>query len=335
MSVTIKQIAQRAGLSVPTVSRILNHDSTLFRAETREKVLKAARDLGYRPNSYRMALRTKKFNAIGLLCPEMAACPVGRAGLDALVTEMHRSNQHLVIGRSPSTAAGLGTDDAVTPKMLREWSVDGMLVPCPIEPLNELLELIRRNKIPTIFLHCKRSTDAVYADLAGGVRKAVEHLLSLGHKRIAFSNLSARQVTEEYAGYRAAMQAAGLAVQSVTQQHVPAAEHFNFAVKFLRAADHRPTAAICAHADDAMTLHTAAISVGLTVPRDLSLVALSDATVVGTGVPIATVAKPDADVCRRGLEALSQKMADPSSEVAPRIVPTVFHEGATMAAPGA
>src|SRR6185369_16509410 len=67
MPVTIKEIAERSGLSIPTVSQVLNNKGHRYRSETCNRVLKAVRELGYRPNSSARAMRMGRFNCVALL----------------------------------------------------------------------------------------------------------------------------------------------------------------------------------------------------------------------------------------------------------------------------
>ncbi len=336
VSVTIKQIALRAGLSVPTVSRVLNHDAGLFRPETREKVQRAARELGYRPNSYRMVLRTKRFNAIGLLCGDAPGCRLGDEGFRALVVELHGRNQHLVVGLSPDASASLADDETATPKMLREWSVDGILIPCSTDPPAALLDLIQRNHIPAIWLRCRRAADCVYLDEAAGVRTAIERLIRMGHRKIIFANLAGAHCPELYAGYRAAMEGAGLVPQPLAPAPVAPANQLSFLTHWLRSQRDRgdlPTAAFSVDANGATAFHSAALTLGLSVPGDLSLLASHDGPVEATGIAITAVRSPEAELCRQGLGALAEKIADSSVDVAPRAVPMLFEEGASLAPP--
>ena len=337
MSVTIKQIAAVAGLSVPTVSRILNNDTELFRPETREKVLKAARDLGYRPNSYRMALRTKRFNAIGLLLGTKQIDGIASGGvMRTLLAELHGRNQHLLVGEVPECQVE-GTEAA--PKMLREWSVDGMLMHCDENPSHVVDQLIRDNKIPTVWFNSRRETDSVYPDDRDGARDATERLIRLGHKNVAFVDLGgspdAARV-ERRAGYEAAIQQGGAVTQLVTPGHaVPQADRLDYLSNWLRT--HRETsstAALCAGRGEASALFTAAVSNGLSVPRDLSIIAIHDEPLDDPGQRITTMVLPESEMALQALAALAEKITDPGRTAPSRALPLSYHEGATLAPPG-
>lgn len=337
MAITIKQIAERAGLSVPTVSRILNNDAELFRPETRDKVLAAARELGYRPNSYRMALRTKRFNSIGLLfSADPCLSALSHDTQCALLQELHRRDQHLVAGQagkpiSNGNGHGDGLGESSLPKMLREWSVDGLLIDGAAAASAAIEELIQRTSIPAIWLNVKRAADCVYPDEFAGAREGTERLLKLGHKRIMFMDLGHHGAPDRLAGYEAAMKTAGLAPRVAAPDPVDERNRAAFVSEWIGA--HRtpdfPTAIFCSGVDTAMPLYVAASRAGLDVPRDLSILAIHDRCADQLGMRISVMCLPTTDVALRGLTALDEKIADPNTATPPRSLPLRFEEGAT------
>jgi LacI family transcriptional regulator len=334
VAITIKQIAERAGLSVPTVSRILNNDAELFRPETRDKVLTAARELGYRPNSYRMALRTKRFNSIGLLfSADPCLSALSHETQCVLLQELHRRDQHLVAGQAGTAVSnGDGHGEASLPKMLREWSVDGLLIDGAAAASAAVEELIQRTSIPAIWLNVKRATDCVYPDEFAGAREGTERLLKLGHKRIMFMDLAHHRASDRQAGYEAAMKAAGLSPRVVAPDPVDRCDRAVFLSDWIGA--HRapdfPTAIFCSDVDTAMPLYVAACRAGLDVPGDLSILAIHDRHADCLGVRISIMCLPAADVALQGLKALDEKIADPNTALPPRSLPLRYEEGATM-----
>jgi LacI family transcriptional regulator len=337
VAVTIKQIAERAGLSIPTVSRILNSDSQLFRPETRERVHKAARDLGYRPNSYRMALRTKRFNAIGLLCnAQRVRDHVFPDSIRALLGELHRRNQHLVAGDVPDEAL---KDDASLPKLLREWSVDGMFVAYVAAAPRKMIELIDRNRIPTIWFNARREADCVYPDDFVGAREGTARLLRLGHQRIAFMDLTDDghySHADRRAGYEVAMTDAERAPILLVPPLVAPSARGTLIGQWLRDLSRSraaPTAVLCYEADVAVPLYVAALQAGLRVPQDLSILTFHDEAVDIAGPRISVMSLPATEMAIAGLEALDQKIADPARPLPPRPLALKYQEGMTVAGP--
>jgi LacI family transcriptional regulator len=341
VSVTIKEIAKRSGLSVPTVSRILNNDSDLFRPETKEKVLQAARELGYRPNSYRMALRTKRFNAIGLLLGQRQIEGSLAGGvIRSLLAELHGRNQHLLVGEVwPRGPEGAEVTEPAAPKMLREWSVDGTLIHCDEASPPAVEKLIRENRIPAIWFNCHRDADCVYPDEREGARNATERLIRVGHARILFAGLDgAADAAQEQrlGGYEAAVRDGGLtAYRVIPNDRVRPAERLDLLIEALRApSGERPTAALCSGRMTATAMFAAALAGGLSVPRDLSIIAIHDDPVDDAGRRITTMCLPGSEMAMQGLAALNEKIADPTREMPSRAIPLAYCEGATLSPPG-
>jgi LacI family transcriptional regulator len=336
VSVTIKQIAHLAGLSVPTVSRILNNDSELFRPETREKVLQAARELGYRPNSYRMALRTKRFNAIGLLLGSAQVDGVVSGSLmRALLGDLHSRNQHLLVGQISDDAS---QPESAAPKMLREWSVDGMLMLCDGAPPLAVEKLIGDNKIPAIWLGARRPSDCIYSDDEGGAREATQRLLKIGHKKIAFVSLGgdADARAAHQAGYESAMKDEAMPRQLIApKQPVPQAVRFDYLSDWLRTHQKEsPTAVLCAGRSEAVAFFAAALAAGKSVPQDVSIIAIHGEPVEDAGQRITTMVLPGSEMALQGLAALAEKISHPERDSPSRALPMVYAEGATLAPPG-
>ncbi|PTY03565.1 hypothetical protein DB346_06765 [Verrucomicrobia bacterium LW23] len=219
-TITVGDIATRVGLSRQTVSYILNEKGHLFRPETRRLVIEAAEDLGYRPNAVAKALRSGKFNGIGL---------VSSAGLDSgTVTSekifgIHEVLQvhdfHLVSARYSDEFL---VSRVFIPKMLRELMVDGLIVNYTHRVPPELVQQVENSPLPTIWLNVKQPYDCVRPDDFQGGALATSHLLKLGHQDIAFVDVFRTEeeilsrdtsfhysVRDRWKGYEAAMRGAG------------------------------------------------------------------------------------------------------------------------------
>lgn len=344
VSVTIKQIAQRAQLSVPTVSRILNNDSELFRPETREKVWSAAHELGYRPNSYRMALRTKRFGAIGLLVGQrQIEGSISAAVLRSLLVEMHARSQHLLVGEVPPHTPGNGElAVAGAPKMIREWAVDGLLMDCEKNAPGGVDKLIRDYKIAAIWLNSRDDDDCVYPDDRQGAREATERLIRSGHRAIAFVSLDGRTqldpaLAERLEGFESAVYGgAATAHRLIPNDRVPPADQLDLLLEFLRTHSdgNRPTAALCCGRRAATAMFAAALASGLSVPKDFSIIAIHDEPVDDPGRRITTMCLPSSEMALQGLAALIDKISEPTRPMPSRAIPLTYCDGATLSPPG-
>ncbi len=339
MAVTIKQIAERAGLSVPTVSRILNNDAELFRVETREKVLSAARELGYRPNSYRMALRTKKFNSIGLLFPaHRSDSRLSHHTLCSLREELQKRNQHLVAGQATLHNGDLGKEqngdgDAMLPKMLREWSVDGLLIDSLYATPPHVQEMISHTKIPAIWLNVKQDADCVYADEFNGAKQATEILIKKGHQRIFYLDHGALDPSgQRQEGYLAAMKTAGLSTHVFGAENTPKSERAAYFLEWIgknRGANF-PTAIFCENVELAGPFYLAATWAKISIPKDLSILTIHDHDCDTLGISMSAMRLPAKELAIQGLAALDEKIKLPTADVPPKALPLVYEEGTTV-----
>src|SRR5688572_22758476 len=192
MSVTIKEIARRTGLSVPTVGNVLGRSGDRYSAETRRRVLEAAAELGYRPNSSARAMRQGRFGCAALILSRSrqqthSFIPTGL--LDGLDNELGRHDMHLTITRLSDEE--LSHDDFV-PKVLRQHMADGMIVNYTHGIPPAMLDLIHAHHTPAVWLNAKLNEDCAYPDDLGAAKAVTEELLKLGHRRIALVHLVAR-----------------------------------------------------------------------------------------------------------------------------------------------
>jgi DNA-binding LacI/PurR family transcriptional regulator len=187
MAVRIEDIARDLNISAMTVSRVLNRrEGTYIAPQTIERVLQAAAKMGYRPNRYARALATGRTHTIGVWISHLhssvytqiaKSCreEIERSGLQAAISEMH---WHF---------PGPGSH----PRL--DWQVDGVLAVDPPEPdtLATLLNDAVLHSLPRVNLGSGRAVewegDYVRVDLCEGTRAAVDHLASLGCKRIAYA----------------------------------------------------------------------------------------------------------------------------------------------------
>jgi len=178
----LKDIAERAGVDASTVSRVLRGDMRKpAKPETRDRILAVARDLEYRPNSIARSLRTRRREAIGLVIPD-AANPGFARIFKGVQTATAEAGWHVIVVEGGSSApSGPGWD-----RLIHEGRVDGVLV-LVASIRDTLVRNIARSGFPIVLVN-RRSTGvpgSVVVDDAWGAEVAVEHLASLGHRKIA------------------------------------------------------------------------------------------------------------------------------------------------------
>lgn len=179
---TMNDVAKEAGVSASTVSRVLNKTPQVtISAETRAKVLKAAKRLNYRPNRIAQSLRLKKYNSIGfLLCERSLDQMYYYNLLKAVEQEASRSGLSLIFA----------INDEKVPPMLNDTNIDGLLVAGRVT--RDRISIIEKLGVPYIVLGIvaddQHKGNIVASDPEADIYIAVEYLLKLGHTKIAYIN---------------------------------------------------------------------------------------------------------------------------------------------------
>ena len=178
---TLKDIAEKTGLSVSTVSRALS-ENPVIPERTREVVRQAARELDYRPNALAKALRTQRSNIIGVLVPDIRN-PFF-ANLAAGIQRAANDKGYFILLNH------LGDDEsqlAASIEMLSSQQVDGLIV-VPYAQSNQALNSIIEAGVPVITVdrETEFAVPSVTADPLPGIREALTHLAGLPHARVGF-----------------------------------------------------------------------------------------------------------------------------------------------------
>ena len=334
--VTIAQIAKEAGAAKSTVSCVLNGKLKESGASALriQQIQEVAQRLNYRPSAAARAMRTGRFNAIGLM---MSAVP-GRISPFielwlGILGELHAKNLSLNVSRLPDEEL---TSEGFVPRMLGEWAVDGLLIDYVREAPERMVQLIRQHHIPSVWLNTRFEHDCVYPDDIAATRLATEHLLRLGHTRIAYrtdSPTSHYSHADRQQGYEEAMLTAGLSPWAHrSERYLDAGQRLS-AARALLAKPDRPTAIITYNPEDCLPYLTAALERGMQVPRDLSLVTISTDMQMHTGFDVATLLIPANALGRAAVNMLLAKVQDPTKALPSVAIPFVFHAGHTLAPP--
>jgi len=311
--VNINDVAQAAGVHRSTVSRALTGSGPVS-PENRAKVQAAAKALNYHPDTLAGALKSKRKTTWGLL----SFWAFGSNALDYYYNRclgglLDSANQHgyrlllqNVVGRFD------GNEDAS--RFLHDAQLAGVVVLAPRTEEAALAEL-KRLSIPAVLLaYTPRDPSLNFVDLdnARGARLMTEHLLSKGHRRIAFINgapaLSAN-ARDRRDGYLAALQAAGLEPDPALMAEDPAFNPVAAAAAALRFLDlppaKRPTALFCATDMMARYCVDAVLKRGLRVPQDLAVAGFDDNPDAALGEPgLSTVRFPFFEAGQRAGELL-------------------------------
>lgn len=336
--VTVKDVAERAGVAHPAVSVVLNgaRSNLGVSQATRQRILQAADELGYRRHAGAAGMQSGRFHNIGLLLGESwrdNALPT--FGWPPLFEALEARGFHL-------TAACLHDaqldEGAALPRVLRESMTDGFLVSYAGAKLARLDEVIAKYRLPAVWVNWKRDFDCAYPDDATATFEATQRLLDLGHVRIAYVHNPASQhysTPERLRGYQNAMTMAERAPQ-VLRWDVDgrSRESVLFEAQEWLRGPNRPTAFLLYEAWYAAPLYAAALRSGLQIPHDLSLLATTyEKAELRYDLPLARMVIPFDAVGESAVEMLMEKIARPEVQLPPRALPFSFDSGATLAAP--
>ena len=310
-SVTIEDVAQAAGVSAMTVSRVINKKKNV-REETRLFVLETIEQLNYTPNSAARSLAAGEATHIGLLYSNPSAAYLSQFLVGAL-NGARRAGCHLVIEDCETED---GSERANAAHRFSTAEVDGVILPPPLSESVPVLTELARSATPVVTIAMGRQFPNalnVRIDDFAAAREMTEYLIHLGHRRIGLIKGHPDQIAsaERERGYLAAMTEAGISHEVMTTQG-----YFTYR-SGLGAAEElldrqRPPTAIFASNDD---MAAAAVSVahrrGMDVPGDLSIVGFDDTAPATTIWPeLTTVRQPVAAMAEAALDLLLRDLRD-------------------------
>lgn len=306
---TIHDVAARAGVSKSLVSLALQ-GSPRVSDHSRQAILAAAADLGYRPNAAARSLADRRSRTIGVLVLDLHN-PVFAEILDGVQSEVrgHGYSTMLVSGGADPSLEQAGLEK------LLEFQVEGLVVIAHRLPSKVLRSIARECPLVVITRRdvAGPGIDTVSNDDVAGARMAVDHLVSLGHRRIAhLYGGDSPASNDRRAGYLAAMRDAGLSKQAVVVDGgLSDAEGFTAAQMALDLLP-RPTALLAANDMSALGGIAAVEERGLAVPRDVSVVGY-DGMALGAlrTLNLTTVAQPLSEMGAVGARALFARIERP------------------------
>jgi len=308
--IKLVDVANAADVSISVVSRILNADPSLrVAAKTRERVLAAAKELRYQPNHAARALRLSKNSAIALLTPDYA---------NAIFSEIARGVEEEADIRNLSVlinrANAVESADGWLRRIVEEGRADGIILQAPDGVTKEGLEKLISGTLPIILINSRDDSKLshIIFDDAGAVELALEHLFSLGHKKIGFlgGEVSSPTGARRFAGFVSGMKRKKLAVnlEWVTRIGYTGVDGRKAVSQIFNKSDH-PTALIVANANAALGALAQIHTLGLRVPEDISLVSIHDIWFAdATWPPITAVKMPNYELGKLAIGMLLKQM---------------------------
>jgi DNA-binding LacI/PurR family transcriptional regulator len=322
-------VAALAGVSHQTVSRVLN-DHPSVRPSTRERVLAAIAELGYRPNVAARALATARSGTLGILT--MGSAHYGPASTVLAVEAAARARGYFV------SISSLGSYDAGSARSavehLLDQRVEGLVVVAPIAEVAEVVDDLVTAEPVVVVAAIEdvegSTTRHVYVDQRLGARLATEHLLDLGHTRVAHVSGPSGWVDAQVrrAGWREVLHDRGLQPHEYEAGDWTAARGYEVGLRVAAevAEGRGPTAVFAGNDMLAQGMLRALWEQGVVVPRDVSVVGFDDLEGSGYLVPaLTTVRQPFHALGQAALQALLAGPDDlgprgPAAAIAPELV---------------
>ena len=333
---TLKDIAKKCGVSTATVSYVVNNSGQKVLPATRDRVLKVVAEMGYQPNAYARALKGFRTKVIGVVFPHVTV-PLTNVyfgpaleGIISRATERRMATMLLTGFTWEETEQGAE----------REFSgiCDGFLLIAPRRD-SQFASDLAKSGVPLVCVGtevAETRVSSIDADNRAGGKLATDHLLALGHRRIAMiltqenANPSSVGKPEQHMwsalerqhGYWDALRSSGLAADpdlTATISHDPVSSRE--AVRNLLK-QHKPTAVFCCNDGAAFRTIEVCRELGLRVPEDLSVIGFDDIAKSDTfDPPLTTIRQPISDIGANAVEMLCALIDNRARQVEHRLMP--------------
>lgn len=308
MATSVKDIARIVGVAPSTVSYALNNGPRPVEKGLKERILAVAAELDYRPNHMARAMVTGRSRTIGVVPgttgPRMLAYPFIQAVMVGL-SEAAGDVQHDLLLYSHSESIS----DSELFRTLLDRKADGFVIIAP-NGLDAVIRALVHRKVPVVTVagSVEAGAPTFSSDNERGIELAVEHLRSLGHRKIGFvgGSPSMMDARERAQAFRKAMRARHL--ETIDDWLVPGDFTRLTALESARkllSGENRPTALVCANDESALGVCEAARACGIRVPNDLSVVGFDDAPMAAlVHPPLTTVRQPVEEIAAEAVRCL-------------------------------
>jgi LacI family transcriptional regulator len=309
VTVTIYDVASEAGVSMATVSRVVNNNPNV-KPQTRKKVFEAIERLGYRPNAVARGLASKKTTTVGVVIPDISNsifAEVAR-GIEDIANMYH---YNIILCNADKKK----DKEIRVINTLLEKQVDGLLF-MGGEVTDDHLQAFRSSSVPIVLCATtdeKDSIPSVDIDHEAAAFDAVNELIEKGHRRIAMISGTLQDPANgfaRYQGYKKALENAGIALD---EQYIRIGNYryesgMEVAKHFLGLPE-RPTAIFAANDEMAIgAIHTMQ-DFGISVPDDISIISVDNSRMASMVRPqLTTVAQPMYDIGAVSMRLLTKLM---------------------------
>lgn len=326
--ITIKDVAERAGVSITTVSFVLNNSNPRISEKTREKVLQVVEELDYHSNKLAASMVTKRSNILGMVIPDTSN--MFFTELARVITNEAQKNGYAVLYGGADNSMKRDMDFL---RAFVDYRVDGIIMAHSASSNegeeNDMLKYLRKLNLPYIMVDrtMRDSTDeAVNMDHCYGGYLATRHLISMGHKRIGCLTGPSGIYTsmQRLDGYKRALEEAGIPYkEDLVFEGDFTMKHCKEAVDYLL---RKQVSAVFAFNDMmALGLYKELAVRGLSVPGDLSIVGYDNILLSDmVNPPLTTISQPIDKIAglvvRRISEMIEGKTAEKTEVLIPELV---------------
>ena len=304
MKATITDVAKQAGVSMKTVSRVLNNEPNVA-VKTREKVMAVAKELRYSPNLAARGLASSKSYLIAMMFG--SSSPNYLANLQAGAIEACRENgYHLVVEAFDMTSSHISDDFE---RRLERLPVDGIILTAPFSDSPEIFKILKRLNIdfvPVAPSYEIEGVSCVKMDNVQAAREMTEYLIGLGHKDIGFIKGPPRHSSsgQRYKGFEQALLAHDINVNPswLAQGDFSFKSGVDAATKILKG-KRKPSAIFASNDDMAAGVVSVASRQGLSVPDQLSVTGFDD-------TPLARILWPQLTTIKQPIYEMGYRAAE-------------------------
>jgi DNA-binding LacI/PurR family transcriptional regulator len=319
---TMQHVAERAGVSTALVSLVMRNAPNVSDLR-RERVLRAAAELGYRPNVLARNLASRQTRTVGVVLNDLHN-PFFAEMVDELESVADEAGYRILLGNGRRTRSG----EAATVETLLQFRVDGLVLVGTIMKTSEIEEVARSAAVTIVGRTARTdSLDSVNNDESVGARLAVDHLVALGHRAIAhIGGGSGAGARARQRGYERAMRAHGLDDEIVMSGGDFTEQSGYAAAEVLLARPEPPTAIFAANDLSAVGALDCVEDAGHVVPDDISIVGYDNTALAAMHhVSLTTIDQPRTHLGQMAMTLLLERMSGERTEpvhhvVAPELV---------------
>lgn len=300
----IKAVAAKAGVSTATISRTINQ-SPLVAPETAERVWKAIRKLGFYPNTQARALVSGKSRIVGLIISDIAN-PFFPELVKSFEYAAIQHNYEVIVANTDYQSERM----ALCVRRMIERKVDGVAI-MTSELDRKLIDELSSRRMPIVFLdlgHVKPLISNISVDYSRGIQQAVQHLVSLGHRRFGFISgpLALKSAKLRRSAVLSHLRGCGISErQLVVTEGNHRIDGGETAMRVILSSSQPPTAIIASNDLTAIGALRPIHQAGLKVPADISLVGFDDIELAQFTQPALTTVRLSRDeIGRKAFEAL-------------------------------